>query len=48
MDGEELENILLGSPPLDEAIRLKQIHFALYSDPFFKIKPSIQIESNVA
>ena len=47
MDGEELELILQGSPPLDEAIRLKQIYFGKESNPYFRIKPTVQIEAYV-
>lgn len=43
MDGEELEFVLQGSPPLDEAIRLKQIYFGKDSNPYFRIKPIKQI-----
>ncbi len=45
MDGEELEALLEGSPSLDEAIRLKQIYFAKESNPYFRVKPSVQIDS---
>ena len=45
MDGEELELILQGSPPLDEAIRLKQVYFGKESNPYFRIKPTVQIEA---
>lgn len=44
MDGEELELILQGSPPLDEVIRLKQIYFGKESNPYFRIKPTVQVE----
>ena len=46
MDGEELECILQGYPPLDEAIRLKQIYFGKDSNPYFRIKPTVQIETH--
>lgn len=45
MDGEELEAVLEGSPSLDETIRLKQIYFAKESNPYFRVKPSVQIDS---
>ena len=44
MDGEELEFILLGTPTLDEAMRTKQIYFAKDSNPYFKIKPVVQMD----
>lgn len=45
MDGEELEAILEGSPSLDEAIRLKQVHFAKDSNPYYRIRASKQVDS---
>lgn len=44
MDGKELEFILQGSVPFDEAIRLKQIYFAKDSNPYFIINAIIQTE----
>lgn len=37
MDGDELEMTLNGSPPFDEAIRLKQLYFYLEDNPYHKI-----------
>jgi tetratricopeptide (TPR) repeat protein len=45
MDGDELDYILQGSPSFDEAIRLKQIYFAKDSNPFHKIKQTVQLEA---
>ena len=42
MDGGELELVLQGSPTFDEAIRLKQIYFNKESNPYFRIKPTVQ------
>ena len=40
-DGDEINKILTGSPPLDEAIRLKQIHIANNLNPAYSINNDI-------
>ena len=47
MDGEELEIILKGSPPFDEAMRLKQMYLLKDSNPYYKIQSTIQMEAHV-
>lgn len=44
MDGDELEKILNGCPSFDEAIRQKQQYFAVESNPYHQIFPSMQEE----
>ena len=44
MDGQELEYVLNGSPSFDEAIRRKQLYFAIESNPYYRIFPAVQEE----
>lgn len=44
MDGTELEMVLNGCPSFDEAIRLKQQYFAIESDPYHRVEPTVQEE----
>jgi hypothetical protein len=46
MDGDELELVLQGYPTFDEAIRIKQLHFALSSDVYFWITAARQVASD--
>lgn len=47
MDGEELDATLQGSPSFDEAIRVKQLCFARKGDPYFRIVPARQDETDL-
>lgn len=44
MDGDELEKVLNGCPSFDEAIRQKQQYFAIESNPYHRIAPTVQEE----
>lgn len=44
MDGDELEMTLNGCPSFDEVIRHKQQYFAIESNPYHRVAPTVQEE----